>query len=148
MNIKSGRDEQGMMVIAFPDECKENVVNIIEQVNKSVEIDNAKKIASDENKTKMLNIIFTGLIGIVGALKLEDIIKTVINSNSEEIKMDEENLRNMIKLSCSSNSNSEQLINDAICSIDKLKNGTIKEFEVAGIKVKSYNPEEKYFIVA
>lgn len=148
MNIKYGRDEKGMMVIDFPDECKENVVNIIEQVNKSVEIDNAKKIASDENKTKMLNIIFTGLIGIVGALKLEDIIKTVINSNSEEIKMDEENLRNMIKLSCSSNSNSEQLINDAICSIDKLKNGTIKEFEVAGIKVKSYNPEEKYFIVA
>lgn len=107
-----------------------------------------KKIASNENKTKMLNIIFTGLIGIVGALKLEDIIKTVINSNSKEIKMDEENLINMINLSCSSNSNSEQLINDAICSIDKLKNGTIKEFEVAGIKVKGYNPEEKSFIVA
>lgn len=141
MEIQYGKNEKGMTVINIPDECKENVVDIIEQINKNMEI-------SVSAKSKFLTIIFTGIAGLIGALKLEDIIKIVINDNSEETKLSEENLRNMIKLSCSSNSNSEQLINDAICSIDKLKNGTIKEFEVAGIKVKSYNPEEKYFIVA
>ena len=38
MEIQYGKNEKGMTVINIPDECKENVVDIIEQINKNMEI--------------------------------------------------------------------------------------------------------------
>lgn len=150
MNIKYGDLEISMSDdISNNMKSSDDVVKVLDQLNKFVEIKNTEKIASDENKIKLCKELLTGAIGIIGALGLGKLVNSMIeNSESGEKQMNEKELLNVVRATSYNYENFEQLFSNALISVKEMEEGKISNFEVAGIKVTGYNPETKLFTVA
>lgn len=137
MNIKISKNGKETYNVEFPDECREDIVDIIDKLNKS-----------DENKVALCKELFVGAIGIIGALGLGKLVNSMIENDESERQINEKQLSNIIRAISYNYENSEQLFDDALISIKEMEEGKISNFEVVGIKVKGYNPETKLFSIA